>query len=112
MELKFTNNHFQYRCLGYGEYGPVFEFRQDQAIFVFQNGSDSPWGPPILLFFSFPGVKLSGREVRHSPYIAEVKNKWSYTSAPYMPSWHGQGQLYFHHFIVLSRPAIERINCM
>jgi len=86
MEFRFTNNHFKYRCLNYGQYGPVFESRQDQAIFVFQNGPDPPWGPPILLFSgyrgAFPGVKLSGREVHHSPYVAEVKNQWSYTSAP------------------------------
>ena len=125
MEFRCINNHFQYRCLDYGQYGPVFESRQDQAIFVFQNGPDSPWAPPILLFggyrSSFPGVKLSGREVHNSPYIAEVKNEWSYTSAPSI-CLRGMDRdsftiFTFHHFIVLSRPATKthklyvRVKC-
>jgi hypothetical protein len=45
------------------------------------------WGPPNLLYCghwsSFPGIKLPGREVNHSPpSSAEVKNEWGYTSVP------------------------------
>jgi hypothetical protein len=45
------------------------------------------WGPHIIPFVgywgSFMGVKQSGCEVHHSsPPCAEVKNEWSYTSAP------------------------------
>jgi len=44
-------------------------------------------GPPCLMFNgywgSFPEVQRPGREVEHSPTsCAEVKNGWSYTSAP------------------------------
>ena len=120
MEFRCTNNNFQYRCLDYEQYGPVFESRLDQAIFVFQNGPDSPWGPPILLFSgyrgSFPGVKLSGREVHHLSYIAEVKNEWSCTSASSI-CLRGMDRdnftiFTFHHIIFLSRLTTERINCM
>jgi hypothetical protein len=30
------------------------------------------------------------------PSQTEVKNEWSYTATPRMPSWHGQGQLYVY----------------
>jgi hypothetical protein len=45
------------------------------------------WGPPSLVFIGylvyFPVVKRSGCGVDHSsPSSAEVKNEWSYTSAP------------------------------
>jgi hypothetical protein len=47
------------------------------------------WGPHIIPFIgywgSFMGVKQSGCEVHHSsPPSTEVKNEWSYTSAPPM----------------------------
>ena len=32
---------------------------------------------------------------------AVVKNEWSYTSAPYMPLWHAQGQLYLYLFCII-----------
>jgi hypothetical protein len=36
-------------------------------------------------------------EVNHSPpYSAEVKNEWSYTSTPHIPSWPGQGKIYLY----------------
>ena len=49
--------------------------------------SDRLWGPPSLLFSGYrgylSGVKRPGPEVDHSSVSrAEVKNKWSYTSAP------------------------------
>jgi len=58
-----------------------------------------PWGPPSLLFEgyrgSLPGVKWPshGADNSHQSSV-EVKNEWRCTSAPYMPSWSGQGQLY------------------
>jgi hypothetical protein len=58
------------------------------------------WGPPSRLFKgcrgAVPGVKRPGRDVDHlSPSSVEVKNEWSYISAPpYVPSWLGQGQSY------------------
>jgi len=30
----------------------------------------------------------------HLHLVAEVKNVWSYTSAPRLPSWRGYGKLY------------------
>jgi len=44
----------------------------------------------------FPGSKAMGREVDQSLLpSAEVKNEWSYTSNPYMPSYRRLGQLFF-----------------
>jgi hypothetical protein len=50
-------------------------------------GLDSWWRPGIFLFTTVSrmalGVKQPGRETDHSPpSSAEVKNVWSYTSAP------------------------------
>jgi len=40
-------------------------------------------------FSAVPEVKRLGHEANHSsPSNAEVKNKWSYTSASPMLSWH------------------------
>jgi len=52
-----------------------------EIIFHHQNG-----------FFP-PRVKRPGREADYSsPYGAEVKNGWYYTStSPYLPSWGAQG---------------------
>jgi hypothetical protein len=62
-----------------------------------------------------PGVKWPGREVDHSPPSnAEVKNEWSYTSTPPIPTWCAQGQLYFctkHQVICplsLKRPGLHK----
>jgi hypothetical protein len=45
------------------------------------------------------GVYRRGNEVNpSSPFSAEVKNEWSPTSAPHMPSWLGQGKLYLYLF--------------
>jgi len=53
---------------------------------------DRFWVQPNLLFSGhrrhFPGVKQPKREVERSPSDAEVKNGWSYASAPPM-SLHG-----------------------
>jgi hypothetical protein len=54
-----------------------------------QNSSGArPTSYPMGTRGSFPGVKRSGREADHSPpSSAEVKNAWSYTSAPNTSSW-------------------------
>jgi len=53
------------------------------TLYCFHTGSEahSAWVPESLSV----GLKLSGREADHSPpYSGEVKNAWSYTSAPPM----------------------------
>jgi hypothetical protein len=46
----------------------------------------------------FPGVKRPGREADHSPpFSVEVKNTWSYTSAPSI-RLHGVSTFNHHHF--------------
>jgi hypothetical protein len=57
--------------------------------FSFPKRPDRLWGPPSLLFNgyrgTFPEVKWPEREVNHSsPSSAEIKNEWSYTSAPHI----------------------------
>ena len=56
-------------------------------MFSSSKNPDRLWGPsnPLFNFYvgSFLGVKRPGREFDHSsPSSAEVKNEWSYTSAP------------------------------
>ena len=56
-------------------------------LFCYQKYPDRLWGPSSFLFTEYrsisPGVKRPGREAIHSPPpIAQVKNEWSYTSAP------------------------------
>jgi hypothetical protein len=34
---------------------------------IFRTRSDRPWGPPSLLYGSFPGVKRPGRGADHPP---------------------------------------------
>jgi len=55
--------------------------------FSFPKRPDRLWGPPSLLFngywVSLPGLQRPGREDVHSlPFSAELKNEWSYNSAP------------------------------
>jgi hypothetical protein len=74
--------------LGYRLVGLGFESRQRLGIFLFTTASRlalGPTQPPIQLVpgaLSL-GVKQPGREADHSPQSSdEVKNVWSYTSAP------------------------------
>jgi len=64
------------------------------------NCRDRLWGPSSLPFIgnrdSFLGVKRSGREVDHSsPSSLEFEWAELYLHFPCMPSWCGQGWLYF-----------------
>ena len=53
--------------------------RQGQDIFVFSKRRGSFWGPPTW----GAGGSFQGRRVDHSlPSNAEVRNEWSYSSAP------------------------------
>ena len=70
---------------------------------------DRLWGPPRLLSNGyrcpFSVVKRPVLEVKHSPPSStEVKNRWSYTPIPLMPSRRGQGKLYFlpTHFRIVA----------
>ena len=66
----------------------MFDSRQRQEIFVFSKTSKPALGPTHLPTqwvpgAISPGVKRPGRDVNHlPPSTAEVKNEWSYTSAP------------------------------
>jgi len=54
----------------------------------------------VVVSLSIKGLVL---EVdRLLPHCAEVKNGWSHTSAPHMPSWCGQGQQYHHQLVGVS----------
>jgi hypothetical protein len=60
----------------------VFEFRQGQRFFSFPKRQDRLLGPRSLLFTAYQ-CTFPGHDVNHSrPSSAEVKNGWSYTSAP------------------------------
>ena len=68
--------------------GPGFKSRQRQEIFHFSKTVQTRSGAHPA-FYSVatgalsPGVKRPGRKVDYSPpSSAEVKNEWSYTSAP------------------------------
>ena len=51
------------------------------------------------LFINFPGGRRLKREAGHlRPCSADVKNVWSYTSAPYLPPWCEQGKFTFNFF--------------
>jgi hypothetical protein len=77
-------------ALGYGlEIGFLgFDSRRGLEIFLFSTASRTALGPtqPPLQWVAGAlslGVKRPGRETDHSPpSTAEVKNAWSYTSAP------------------------------
>jgi len=85
----------------YGLDGSGFKPRQWQAIFLFSKIPPGHSGahPASYLLLA---VKWLGSEANHSPsYSAKVRNEWSYTfTAPCMPSWSGQGQLYFLFYLL------------
>jgi hypothetical protein len=62
---------------------------------------DQPWGPRSLQFNGYGGfspreavVKQPAHEVNHSfSSMATLKNEYSYTPIPCMPSWHKKGKL-------------------
>jgi hypothetical protein len=74
--------------LGYGLDDREFDSRQGLEIFVFATAFRAALGPTQPPIQCEPGVlslgiKWPGREADHlSLSSAEVKNKWSYTSAP------------------------------
>jgi hypothetical protein len=98
--------------LGYGLDHPGADSRHGQEIFLFSKTSRPVLGPVQWVLGSFPGVRWSGSEVDHSPLSsAQVKNKWSYTSAPLM-YFHGVNMnnftfLYYHS----SGDKFTRNNC-
>lgn len=50
---------------------------------------------------NFPEGRRLKREAGHlPPYSSDVKNEWSYNSAPYLPPWCGQGKFNFNFFIM------------
>jgi hypothetical protein len=65
------------------------------SITLFMN--PVPASYPVGTRGPLPRVKRPGREADHSsPSVAEVRNAWSSTSFPHMPSW--RGYLYLHIF--------------
>jgi hypothetical protein len=95
-------------ALGYGLDDRGFESRQGLGIILFTTASRPTLGPTQPPIQWVPGalslgVKVSGREADHSPSSsAEVKNAWSYTSAPQYTfmAWcsveKARGQLYLY----------------
>jgi hypothetical protein len=72
--------------LGYGVDGLGLESCLGQEIFIFSITSRPALGPTQCLVQLvpglFPGDRAAGLEVDHSSPIVEVKNEWSYTTAP------------------------------
>ena len=67
--------------------GPGFKSRKGPHFSLLQNRPDALCDTPSLLLndyqLSFSLLKRPGREADHlPPNSAEVKNKWSYASAP------------------------------
>ena len=82
-------------CLG-------FDSREMQFYSCIQNSPYWLWGLFSFQFSgyscSFPGIQRPWHKAHHSsPSSADV-NKWSYASAPPMPSWRGQEKLAFFTF--------------
>jgi len=82
--------------------GPGLEYRERGKSFSLQNRPARLWDPTqpyIQRLPGFLGVKRAGREVNHQhPPVTYVKNEWSHSSVPHIPSWDGQGQLYLFTF--------------
>ena len=60
--------------------GTEFNSRQGCDILLFSKAPDRLWGPSIGTGGSFPMVKWPVREPDDSPFSAEIKNGWRYTS--------------------------------
>jgi hypothetical protein len=72
-------------CCWVGWHGIWISAQKQEIFFSFQERAHKIWSPSSLLFCgywdSFSGIKLSGRDVDHSPpFRTEVKNGWSYAS--------------------------------
>ena len=85
---------------------------KEKRFSVLHNHAKEFWGPYDLLFngchFSFPGAKWPEREIDHSsPYSAEVKNEWGYTSTP-LARRHGVGSEYFN--VTLNEEVVEMLS--
>jgi hypothetical protein len=50
--------------------------------------------PPTFISNGYRGWEVVGAENTSPPATTEVKNEWSYTPLPYMPSGRGEGEHY------------------
>jgi hypothetical protein len=61
---------------------------REKKLFSSATRPERLWDSPSLLFNgdwrSLPGIRRPEREVCHAPSLDEVKNEWSYTSAPHV----------------------------
>ena len=60
--------------------GTGFHSRQGCDILLYSKAPDRLWGPSIGTGGSLPRVKRPVREPDDSPFSAEIKNEWRYTS--------------------------------
>jgi len=72
-----------------------------KRFFSYLKHPDQLSGPLSILFNGYRGSDALGVKRpscdadRSPPCIADVRNEWNfYLCYSYMPSWHGQGQLY------------------
>lgn len=66
-----------------------------RSSYFFPRRPDLLLGPLNITRVVFPEKNRPRRKAEHSPpYNAEVRNKWSFTSTPHMPTWHKQGIFY------------------
>ena len=90
----------------------LFNPGREKRFSVLHNHANQFWGPYNLLFngwqCSFPGAKWPGREIDHSsPYSAEVKNEWGYTSTP-LARRHGVDSKYFN--LTLNKEVVGMLS--
>ena len=96
----------------YSDWAPGFEFRQRQETFLLPDSPDWLREPPTILFNvhhrPFLVVRRPEFDVDHSsPSIAEVRNKWSYTSTPECLHGVDKDKLWRHtNYIALLRPIL------
>jgi hypothetical protein len=102
--------------LDYGLDDQGFESRQKLGIFLYTTLSRPALGPTQPSIKSVPGalslgLKRPGREGDHpSPFSAEVKYAWSYTSTPQYAfmAWRSvETQGHFYLYRIFSRPMLE-----